>query len=78
MSDGGAALPSSEAVIVGAELAAGHDGEAELVLRIRYSNGVVGDVLLDAEAGYALMRRCETDNLDGLAGQSWKKILEGV
>lgn len=70
--------PSTEAVIVGAELAAGHDGEAELVLRILYPNGVVGTVLLDAEAGYALMRNCETDTLDGLKGQSWRKILEGV
>lgn len=68
----------SEAVIVGAELAAGHDGEAEVVIRIRYPNGVVGDVLLDAETGYALMRNCETDSLDGLQGQSWRKILEGV
>ncbi|MBP7704946.1 MAG: hypothetical protein KA105_06630 [Caulobacter sp.] len=69
---------SEEAVIVGAELAAGHDGEAELVLRIRYPNGAVGDALLDATTGYALMRSCETDTLDGLIGQSWRKILEGV
>lgn len=78
MSDDGGALPQAEAVIVGAELAAGHDGEAELVLRIRYPNGVVGSVLLDAETGYALMRNCETDTLDGLAGQSWRKILGGL
>lgn len=78
MSDGGGHLPPDEAVIVGAELAAGHDGEAEVVIRIRYPNGVVGDVLLDAETGYALMRSCETDSLDGLKGQSWRKILEGV
>lgn len=78
MSDDAGALPSSEAVIVGAELAAGHDGEAELVVRIRYPNGVVGSVLLDAAAGYALMSNCAADSLDGLKGQSWRKILEGV
>ncbi len=78
MSDDAGAQPSAEAVIVGAELAAGHDGEAELVVRIRYPNGVVGSVLLDAEAGFALMRNCDIDSLEGLKGHSWRKILEGV
>lgn len=78
MSGGGGAAPATEAVIVGADLAAGHDGAAELVLRIRYTNGVIGSVLLDADAGYALMRNCDIDSLDGLAGQSWRKILEGI
>ncbi len=78
MSDYAGALTSQEAVIVGAELAAGHDGEAELVLRIRYPNGVVGVVLLDAEAGFALMQSCAADSLEGLTGHSWRKILEGV
>ena len=73
----GAANPAS-AVIVGADLTAGHDGQAEMVLRIRYPNGVVGDVILDAETGFALLRRCEIDSLDGLAGVSWRMILEGV
>ena len=75
---GGGASPAAEAVIVGADLAAGHDGQAEVVLRILYPNGVVGSVLLDAAAGYALMRNCNIDSLSGLAGQSWRKILEGV
>lgn len=70
--------PATEAVIVGAELAAGHDGQAELVVRLRYPNGVVGDVILDAQAGYALMRNCDASDLEGLKGQSWRKILEGV
>ena len=83
MSSDGAVAPSAEAIareaiIVGAELAAAHDGQAELVVRIRYPNGVVGHVLLDADAGYALMRNCEIDDLGGLAGQSWRIILEGV
>ena len=78
MTGDGGAPPAAEAVIVGAELAAGHDGQAELVLRILYPNGVVGSVLLDAEAGFALMRNCDIDSLSGLAGQSWRKILEGI
>jgi hypothetical protein len=78
MSGAVGASPAAEAIIVGADLAAGHDGQAELVLRLRYPNGVVGTVLLDAAAGYALMRNCNIDSLSGLAGQSWRKILEGV
>ena len=78
MSDGGGLPSPAEAVIVGAELAAGHDGQAELAVRIRYSNGVVGVVLLDAGAGYTLMRNCGIDSLSCLTGQSWRKILEGV
>jgi hypothetical protein len=69
---------SGEAVIVGADLAAGHDGQAELALRILYPNGVVGVVLLDAATGYALMNSCNVDSLAGLSGQSWRKILEGI
>jgi len=78
MSGGAVASLTTTAVIVGADLAAGHDGQAEMVLRIRYPNGAVGDVVLDAEIGFALMRHCDIESLDGLAGQSWRKILEGV
>jgi hypothetical protein len=75
---GAGASPAAEAVIVGADLAAGHDGQAEVVLQLLYPNGVVGSVTLDAAAGYALMRNCDIDSLSGLTGQSWRKILEGV
>lgn len=78
MSDDAGSFFPAEAVIVGAELAAGHDGQAEMVVRIRYPNGVVGNVLLDAATGYALMKSCDIDSLNGLAGQSWRKILEGI
>lgn len=78
MSDGAAPLPPAEAVIVGAEVAAAHDGQAELVVRILYPNGVVGSVQLDAAAGFALMKNCNIDSLTGLTGQSWRKILEGI
>jgi hypothetical protein len=78
MNGAAGASPAAEAVIVGADLAAGHDGQAELVIGIRYPNGAVGSVVLDAAAGYALMRNCNIDSLSGLAGQSWRKILKGV
>jgi len=78
MTGDGGAPAQAEAVIVGADLAAGHDGQAELALRILYPNGVVSSVLLDAATGYALLRNCNIDSLAGLKGQSWRKVLEGI
>ena len=69
-----AATPD-EAVIVRAEIAAGHDGAAELVVQLRHPNGAEEPVILDAEHGLDLMRRCGAATLDDLAGHSWRKIL---
>ena len=68
----------SEAVIAGAQIAAGHDGSAELVLRLRYPNGGEGVVVLEAEQGLQLMAACGAAHLDELAGHSWRKLLEGA
>ncbi len=71
-------MSSGEAVIVGAEIVAGHDGAAELLVILRHPNGVEGPVVLDAETGFGLMRNCGVANADDLAGHSWRKILEGL
>lgn len=68
---------SRGAVIVGAEIAAGHDGAAELVVTLRYDNGAQASVAIDAEAGFALMRNCGASDLAGLAGQPWRRMLKG-
>jgi hypothetical protein len=68
----------SEAVIQSAEITAGHDGSAELTLRLRYGNGALGDVVLDGDAGLKLMAACGASCLDELAGQPWTKIVEGL
>jgi hypothetical protein len=65
-----------EAVIVSAEICAGHDGAAGLLLNVRYQNGVVGPVVLDPDAGFKLMRACRVADIANLAGQSWRKVLE--
>jgi len=54
---------AADAVIVGAEIAAGHDGSAELVLQIQYENGVVAPVVLDQDTGLELMRACGAASL---------------
>jgi hypothetical protein len=69
---------TDDAVIIDAEIAAGHDGRAELFLRLRYENGVEGSVTLDGAVGLALMRSCGAEDISNLAGHSWRKILEGL
>jgi hypothetical protein len=66
---------SEEAVILGAQIVAGHDGSAELLVRLRHPGGQVGSVLLDVEAGLRLIEACDADGPDGLIGQSWRKIV---
>ena len=67
-----------DAVIVAAEIGAGHDGRAELLVRLRFENGAEGSVTLDGDVGFALMRACGADDISKLAGHSWRKILEGL
>ena len=69
------ARAAPEPVIVGAEIAAGHDGRAELVVSLRHPNGAVEPVVMDAAHGLELMRRCGATTLDELAGCSWRDIL---
>jgi hypothetical protein len=68
---------SGEAVIVGAQVAAGHDGAAELVVTLRYPGGGEAKVSIDAEVGFELMRNCGASDLAGLAGQPWRRMLKG-
>ena len=65
-----------EAVIVGAEIVAGHDGSAELLVRLRHANGVEAPVQLDQATGLKLMTACGASHVDELAGQSWRRIVE--
>jgi len=64
-----------EAVIVGAEIVAGHDGSAELVVRLRHPNGTEHPVQLDEDTGLKLMEACGAASLEDLKGQSWRRIV---
>ena len=66
--------PARGPFIEGAALAAGHDGFPELVLRIRYENGALGNVIVDNAAGIRLMARCGAERIEALAGQSWREV----
>ena len=67
-----------EAVIVDAEIVAGHDGAAELLVRLRHANGVEGPVQLDEATGLKLMTACGASHVDELKGQSWRRMVEGL
>ena len=69
---------AGEAVIVGVEIAAGHDGTAEMVVSIQYENGVVAPVVLDQDTGLGLMQACGAASLDGLIGRSWREIFSNA
>jgi hypothetical protein len=66
------------AVVIGAEIAAGHDGTAELLVRLRHENGAEGAVQLDTETGFDLMKAAGAASLDALVGRDWLEILRGL
>jgi hypothetical protein len=68
----------TEATIVGAEIAGGHDGTAEMVVSIRYENGVTGSVSLDADTGFSIMQACGAADLASLIGRRWRDISKGL
>ena len=65
----------TEPVIEHAEISPGHGGQAELLVRVRYENGALGDVTLDARCAEQLMRDCNATSIEELAGQPWHRIL---
>jgi len=71
-------VDAAEAIIERAEIAAGHDGTAELALAIRYENGVAGHVTIDADTGFSIMRALGAADLNGLIGRSWREVSKGL
>jgi hypothetical protein len=67
---------SSEPVIAGAHVVAGHDGEAQLEVRVRYENGALGTVTLDAACAQRLLEECAAEKPDDLRGQPWQRLLD--
>jgi hypothetical protein len=66
---------AAEAVIVSVQIAPGHDGAAELMVRLRHPNGAEDTVSVDGEIGFRLMRNCGAADLAGLVGQSWRRMM---
>lgn len=65
-------------MVLAAEVTAGHDGDAELTLSVRFENGVVAPVVLDAEAVFDILAGCGASSADDLVGQPWRQVLKGL
>jgi hypothetical protein len=65
-----------EPVIAEAVVAAGHDGQAELVVRVRYPNGALDSVTLDARCARKLIEDCSAQSAEELRGQPWQRLLD--
>jgi hypothetical protein len=63
------------AMVIGAEIVAGHDGAADLLVRLRHENGVEGPVVLDPATGFELLEAAGVFSLDDLVGRRWLDIL---
>jgi hypothetical protein len=67
-----------DAVVAGAEIVAGHDGAAELLVRLRHGNGAESAVALDPATGFDLLRAAGADSLDGLVGCDWRRLIRDL
>ncbi len=63
-------------VIAEAIVTPGHNGHAELLVRVRYENGVMGSVTLDARCARKLMEDCDAEVAADLCGQPWQRLLD--
>ncbi|HEX3916946.1 MAG TPA: hypothetical protein VHW60_06370, partial [Caulobacteraceae bacterium] len=64
--------------VTGAEIVAGHDGAAELLVRLKHGNGALSTVTLDPETGFDLLRAAGAASLDGLAGLAWAPLVKDL
>jgi hypothetical protein len=67
-----------DAVVEGAEIVAGHDGAAELLVRLRHGNGALSAASLDPETGFDLLRAAGASSLDDLIGRPWRDLIKGL
>lgn len=73
-----AAVADAEAIIESAVVGAAHDGEAELIVTLRHANGALETVALEPDIAFHLMNICGVGEAAALAGQPWRRILEGL
>ena len=68
----------SHAPISHVQIAAAHDGEAELVVTLSFDNGGQSLVALDEFAASKLLASCAAESADGLIGASWEKVRDAL
>jgi hypothetical protein len=70
--------PLDAAVVAGAEIVAGHDGAAELLVRLRHANGATSAVTLDPHTGFDLLRAGAAASLADLVGRRWLDLIRDL
>ncbi|MBI1238553.1 MAG: hypothetical protein GC199_04350 [Alphaproteobacteria bacterium] len=68
----------SEAFIKCVQLAAAHDGEAELIITLEFENGGRSLVTLDECAARNLLEACGIEDPDALTGTSWVRVRDAL
>lgn len=68
----------SDGAISKVDLAAAHDGAAELVVTLRFDNGGEQRVALDTHAADYLMRSCGVENAADLVGRGWRPVRDAL
>lgn len=66
------------ATISEVQIAAAHDGDAELVVTLAYENGGKSLVTLDEYAARTLLESCGTNQPEELIGKSWEKVRDAL
>tara|TARA_B100001093_G_C26246871_1_gene766857 strand:- start:339 stop:563 length:225 start_codon:yes stop_codon:yes gene_type:complete len=66
------------ATVQDAEIAASHDGAAEVLLTIKHENGGLTRVPLDYFAVSKLMESCQADSIEGIIGTNWDKVRDAI
>lgn len=59
-------------------MAAAHEGIAEMIVEIEYSNGGVAEIALDSASVQALMKSTSASNLKDLEGVSWENVKDAL
>ncbi len=70
-------MSAPEPVIVSAAVVAGHDGQAELAVDIRYPNGALRQTVFPVGALGPVLDAAGVGHLDGLVGAPWSVLLAG-
>jgi hypothetical protein len=67
-----------DAVVEEAAIVAGHDGAAELMIRLRHANGALSAVTLDPETGFDLLSAGAAAGLADLVGRPWLALIKDL
>lgn len=67
-------MTAADPLIAGVELAATHDGEAALLVELRYANGAAARVQLSSEEARQVMQRAGVQTAAELRGRSWELL----